>query len=220
MSKKEFKNVPAQESYLTLYKAVESIMSHTSAPDGDENPRKKFEELFDFDLMQMKPDAQEKVQSIFAEKVVSLNPGYSVDSKEISPYVENSIKCFVENIKRRCENGIITWEEFKRHLHNVDLQNSPFGIRFQNLGKVYTEIYFNFLQDEGEVIKLYKAEWNNSDSEDKATIDKASYIIIPSKGIEEIWIGSADLMYQSGLREAHIAYNNGESVSFRFSEEN
>lgn len=232
MSKKEFQRVSKEERYNLIYKVCESFVEHKSAlvvdiMDKKVNPRQEFEDLFDFKNIKLRKDVYEKVRDTLTEKVLSVNPSYTLSSyvemetqETVLDYVETWIKGFVKSIKRRSENGIVTWEDFKNHLHSVDLRNSPFGIRVQTFGKTYSEIHFNYMLDSGDCIKLYNAEWQDDDAEDEAIIDTASYVAISNKDIEEIWIGNADLIYQSGLRNAHIKYNNGEVIFFRFSEEN
>lgn len=224
---KEFNYLTCKERYGLIQSTLTSFVEHPSAPivdivDGKVNPRQELLDLIDFEALQMNPTAYDKVKAVLTEKVLSKNLDYTADSDEVCEFVKSSIHNYIVWIKNRNEHGIITWDELRKRLHRVDKQNSPYGIRVQKFGRVYYQLYFNYMVDEGEIIKLYNADWDEDceKSNEGTVVDTATYVAITSGDIIEIRMGSADLVFDCGLRDVTITYNNGEDISLRFSESN
>lgn len=224
---KEFNYLTSKERYELIQGTLTSFVQHPSAPivdimDGKVDPRQELMDLIDFKALAMNPSAYGKVKSALTEKILSENPDYTAKSKEVCECVESSIHNYIVWLKNRNEHGGISWDELKKRLHKVDKENSPYGIRVQKFGKVYYQLYFNYMVDEGEAIKLYNADWDEDceKSDEGTVVDMATYVAITSKNIKEIRMGSADLVFDCGLRDVTITYDNGEDVRLRFSESN
>lgn len=226
MSKK-FNCLSCKERFGLIQSTLTSFVQHPSAPiidivDGKANPRQELLDLIDFEALQMNPTAYDKVKEVLAEKILLENPDCTADSDEVCGCVESNIHNYIVWLKNRSEHGIITWDELKKRLHRVDKENSPYGIMIQKFGRVYYQLYFNYMVDEGEIIKLYNADWDEDckKSNEGTIVDTATYVAITSGDIKEIRMGSADLVFDCGVRDITITYNNGEDVSLRFSEGN
>ncbi len=223
---KEFKYVPMKERVNLLYKATETFVEHKSAPivdimDGKIDPRKEFNELFDFEKETLRPDVYDECKKVLTIKIMEENPDYSVETEEIQDCIKSSIAYFIRWVKARSESGNITWDELVSRLHNIPWEETEFGVRIQNFGKVYYELYFNYMQDlHNGCLKFYNAEYPKDTDSDECVIDMASHVAIVSDDIETIHMGYADLIYEMGLRDVTISYTNGEKVFLRFSEEN
>lgn len=221
---KEFKYVSMKERVDLLYKTVESFVEHKSAPivdimDGKVDPRKEFNNLFDFEKETLRPDVYEECKKVMTEKFLAENSDYSAESEEMQDFVNSSIHSFISWVKARSENGNITWDELLEHLRCIPWKDTNFGLRIQHFGKAYCELYFNYMDDSNkEYLKFYNAEYKE-ECED-IIVDMASYVAVVSDDIESIHMGNADLVYEAGLRDVTISYTNGEKVFLRFSEEN
>lgn len=219
---KEFKYVSMQECVNVLFETVESFVEHKSALlddiiDKKADPRKEFNELFDFESETLRTDVYEECNKVLTNRISEENPDYSTESEEIQNYVSGSIEYFIRWVKARSEEGYISWDELMNHLHKIPWRETVFGIRIQRFGKVYYELRFNYMQEvENGYLKFFNAEYQ----EDEDILYAGSYVAFGSKDIESIYMGYADLMYGVGLRDVTITYADGETVFLRFSEEN
>lgn len=222
---KEFYYVSMKERVILLCNTTEKFIEHKSVPiidimDGKVDPRKEFNELFDFDNETLRSDVYEECRKVLTNKIIDENPDYSADSEDVQDCINSSIRYFIRWVKARNENGNITWDELVRRLHKIPWRETKYGIRIQNFGKVYYELHFNYMYDSGNgCLEFYNAEYQE-DSNDDAVIDLTSYVAIVAEDIESIHMGCADLLYEIGLRDVTISYSNGEEVYLRFSEEN
>lgn len=225
---KEFKYVSMKEIVNLLYKTTESFVEHKSAPivdimDGKADPRKEFNELFDFEKETMRQDVFTECKKVLIAQIIKENPDYSAESEEIQNCINNGISYFISWAKARSENGNITWGELLEHLRCIPWKDTNFGLRIQHFGKAYYELHFNYMDDSNkERLKFYNAEYQEeTDTQCEDTVvDTASFVVISSDDIESIHMGYADLVYEAGLRDVTISYTNGEKIFLRFSEEN
>lgn len=225
---KEFNYVSMKERVNLLYKVTESFVKHKSAPivdimDGKVDPRKEFNDLFDFEKETLRTDVHEKCREVMTEKILAENPDYSSESEEVQDCVNSSIRSFISWIKARSVNGNITWDELLEHLRCIPWKDSNFGLRIQHFGKAYYELHFNYMDDSNKkYLKFYNAEYQEETETqcEDIIVDMASFVGICSDDIESIHMGFADLVYEAGLRDVTISYTNGEKVFLRFSEEN
>ena len=154
-------------------------------------------------------------------KIMEEYPDYLAESKDVQDCINSSIAYFIRWVKARSERGNITWDDLVKRLHKVPWEETEFGVRIQNFGKVYYELHFNYMQDlHNGCLKFYNAEYLEDTDNDECVIDMTSHVAIVSDDIESIHMGYADLVYEMGLRDVTISYKNGEKVFLRFSEEN
>lgn len=225
---KEFNYVSMKERVNLLYKTTESFVEHKSAPivdimDGKVDPRKEFNELFDFEKETLRQDVYAECKKVLTTKIMEENPDYSGESEEVQDCVNSSIHSFISWVKARSENGNITWDELLKHLRCIPWKDTNFGLRIQHFGKAYYELHFNYMDDSNkEYLKFYNAEYQEETETqcEDIIVDMASFVGISSDDIESIHMGCADLVYEVGLRDVTISYTNGEKVFLRFSEEN
>lgn len=223
---KELNYVTMKERHTLIHNIVMSFVEHRSVSiaditDGKVDPHQELMDLFDFKTLGMKSKVYVAVKNALTEKMLSVNPDFTDCSEEIVEFVESSVTNYVLWIQKRSKQGVITWEELKKMLHSINMEASSFGVRVQHFGKAYYQLYFNYLEDKGDIITLYNADWDEDceKSDEGTVIDTASYVSISNKDIKEIQIGYADLVYECGLRDVTITYKNGETVFLRFSED-
>lgn len=219
--KKEFKYMNRDEKIKLLQKTAESFV------DKESYTRQKFIALFDFKNYTMSSEnVLSKCKEVLAEKILSLNPDYTLESEEVQEHINDSIEEFVIWVKHRNLDGEITWDELVDRMASIRWENK-FGIRIQRFGSVYYELHFNYLDDYDEhYLKFYNAVYPETPENscprdwDEILVDTASYVGITSTDIASIHMSSADLLYDVGLRDYTITYTNGDQVFLRFSEEN
>lgn len=218
--KKEFQYMNRDEKIKLLQKTAESFV------DKESYTRQKFIGLFDFKNYTMRSEnVLSKCKEVLAEKILSLNPDYTLESEEVQEHINDSIEEFVIWVRCRNLDGEITWDELVDHIESIRWGESKFGIRIQRFGSVYYELHFNYVDDYDEYyLKFYNAVYPDKKEkpykEDEILVDTASYVGISSTDIASIHMSSADLLYDAGLRDYTITYSNGEHVFLRFSEEN
>ena len=218
--KKEFQYMNRDEKIKLLQKTAESFV------DKDSYTRQKFIALFDFKNYTMRSeDVLSKCKEVLAEKILSLNPDYTLESEKVQEHINDSMEEFVIWVKCRNLDGEITWDELVDHIESIQWGESKFGIRIQRFGSVYYELHFNYVDDYDEhYLKFYNAVYPDKKEkpykENEIFVDTASYVGISSTDIASIHMSSADLLYDVGLRDYTITYSNGEHVFLRFSEEN
>lgn len=218
--KKEFQYMNRDEKIKLLQKTAESFV------DKESYTRQKFIALFDFKNYTMRSEnVLSKCKEVLAEKILSLNPDYTLESEEVQEHINDSIEEFVIWVRCRNLDGEITWDELVDHIESIRWGESKFGIRIQRFGSVYYELHFNYVDDYDEYyLKFYNAVYPDKKEkpykEDEILVDTASYVGISSTDIASIHMSSADLLYDVGLRDYTITYSNGEHVFLRFSEEN
>ena len=226
MSKK-FVYVSEEDRFNAIQNAAWEFVEHRNADivevmKGVVDPRKEFSDLFDFDTHTMRADVYEKVKANLLDVILKSNSGFDAESEHVTSMVDSSIKTYIDWLKRRNECGPITWDDFRKRLYKIDLKNSRYGIRFQTFGKCYVQMCFNGIDiqygDGKDLLRLYRADCEKSP--EGTVINANDYVIISGSDIKEISMGYADLMYRSGLRDVTIEYGNGESHSFRFSDDN
>lgn len=93
--------------------------------------REELESLLDFENLTVEKNCEADILKLLKESL-----GGDVDCKE-------EIAIYVRFIKWRSESGDITWDEFISRLRELNLEESDFGIRVQQFGKTYWEIFFN-----------------------------------------------------------------------------
>ncbi|WP_273406240.1 hypothetical protein [Clostridium sp. AF02-29] len=218
--KKEFQYMNRDEKIKLLQKTAESFV------DKESYTRQKFIGLFDFKNYTMRSEnVLSKCKEVLAEKILSLNPDYTLESEEVQEHINDSIEEFVIWVKCRNLDGEITWDELVDHIEAIPWGETKFGIRIRRFGSVYYELHFNYVDDCDEhYLKFYNAVYPDKKEkpykEDEILIETASYVGISSTDIASIHMSSADLLYDVGLRDYTITYSNGEHVFLRFSEEN
>lgn len=217
--KKEFKYMNRDEKIKLLQKTAESFV------DKESYTRQKFIALFDFKNYTMRSEnVLLKCKEVLAEKILSLNLDYTLESEEVQEHINDSIEEFVIWVRCRNLDGEITWDELVDHIESIPWGETKFGIRIQHFGSVYYELHFNYLDDYDEhYLKFYNVVYpkiTSPNEEDEILIETASYVGISSTDIASIHMSSADLLYDVGLRDYTITYSNGEHVFLRFSEEN
>ena len=218
--KKEFQYMNRDEKIKLLQKTAESFV------DKESYTRQKFIALFDFKNYTMRSEnVLSKCKEVLAEKILSLNPDYTLESEEVQEHINDSIEEFVIWVRCRNLDGEITWDELVDHIESIRWGESKFGIRIQRFGSVYYELHFNYVDDYDEYyLKFYNAVYPDKKEkpykEDEILVDTASYVGISSTDIASIHMSSADLLYDAGLRDYTITYSNGVHVFLRFSEEN
>ncbi len=215
---KNFQYVFVEDRINVLYDAAASFVNQSS-----ENARQEFNALFDFENKTLRADVHAKCEQAVAEKIHEANPDYPVDSADVQDFAEVSIGSFISWVERRNEEGEITWRELLNHLKSIPWEYSNFGIRIQRFGSVYYELHFNYMDATNtDYLKFYNAEYIEETDEhgEDIIVDTASFVGIPSKNIESIHMGCADLVYRVGLRDVTIKYTDGEQVFLRFSESN
>ena len=220
--KKEYQYMNRDEKIKLLQKTAESFV------DKESYTRQKFIGLFDFKNYTMRSEnVLSKCKEVLAEKILSLNPDYTLESEKVQEHINDSIEEFVIWVKCRNLDGEITWDELVDNIESIRWAESKFGIRIQRFGSVYYELHFNYLDNRDEhYLKFYNAVYSETPENscprdwDEILIDTASYVGISSKDIASIHMNSADLLYDVGLRDYTITYTNGDQVFLRFSEEN
>ena len=94
--KKEFQYMNRDEKIKLLQKTAESFV------DKESYTRQKFIGLFDFKNYTMRSEnVLSKCKEVLAEKILSLNPDYTLESEKVQEHINDSIEEFVIWVKCR-----------------------------------------------------------------------------------------------------------------------
>ncbi len=93
--------------------------------------REELEKSCDFDNLTMTKDVATDISKLLSDE------GYKKSESQ------KAISQFVRFVKSRSGTGEITWDVLIKDLKNLDLEYSEFGIRAQNFGKAYWEVFFD-----------------------------------------------------------------------------
>lgn len=111
-----------------MNKDYEIIMGYFNRKNFD---RERLEKSCDFDNLTMTKEIATDITKLLADE------GYKKSESQ------SAIRQFVRFVKSRSGSGEITWEGLIKDLKNLDLAESKFGIRAQNFGKAYWEVFFD-----------------------------------------------------------------------------